>query len=54
MNLDKAAKDAVFRVRDRQLKLLLELILGDMVALHGVKEIRRRILWHARHLKEFE
>lgn len=54
MNLDRAAERAMFRVRDRQLKLILELVLGDMVALHGVREIRKRLLWHARHLKEFE
>ena len=31
-----------------------ELLLGSMVARSGTKEVRRLILWYARHLKEFQ
>ena len=51
---DEISEKAVRAHQEKKLKLLLELILGDHVGLLGVKETRRRLLWHARHLKEFE
>jgi hypothetical protein len=48
---------AVARAIDRHERLLhhktLELLLGRMVARSGVREVRRLLLWYARHLKEF-
>jgi len=53
-DLDRAAAAAI----DKHERLLhhktLELLLGSMVARSGTKEVRRLILWYARHLKEFQ
>ena len=53
-DLDRAAAVAI----DKHERLLhhktLELLLGSMVARSGTKEVRRLILWYARHLKEFQ
>lgn len=42
---------------DRHERLLhhktLELLLGSMVARSGIREVRRLLLWYARHLREF-
>lgn len=54
MNLDDISEKAIRDHQERKLKLILELILGDHVSLLGIRETRRRLLWHARHLKEFE
>lgn len=52
-DLDKAVAKAI----DRHERLLhhktLELLLGSMVARAGVREVRRLLLWYARHLREF-
>ena len=53
-NLDRVAQKAIHKHRDRKLKVILELTLGDLISLHGIRETRRLLLWHARHLKEFE
>ena len=51
--IDRAAARAI----DRHERLLhaktLELLLGSMVARQGVREVRRILLWYARHLREF-
>lgn len=48
---------AVERALDRHERLLhlktLELLLGSMVRRSGVREVRRKLLWYARHLREF-
>lgn len=52
-DIDRAAALAV----DRHERLLhdktMELLLGSMVARSGVREVRRKLLWYARHLREF-
>lgn len=51
--LDRAAEIA----KDKHERLLqqktLELLLGSMIARQGVKETRRLLLQHTRHLREF-
>lgn len=51
--IDRAAERAI----DRHERLLhhktLELLLGAMVARSGIREVRRLLLWYARHLREF-
>lgn len=52
--LDRLAAAAI----DRHERLLhhktLELLLGSMVARSGIREVRRLLLWYARHLREFD
>lgn len=33
---------------------VLELLLGDMVALNGVHVVREKLLWYYNHLEEFD
>jgi hypothetical protein len=53
-HLDRAVTNAI----DEHERLLhhktLELLLGSMVHRSGVREVRRILLWYARHLKEFQ
>lgn len=41
MNLDRAAQDAVKRRRRKLLLSMLEVALGDLVALDGIHETRK-------------
>lgn len=51
--LDKAVARAIDK-HERLLHLkTLELLLGSMVRRSGIREVRRLLLWYARHLKEF-
>lgn len=51
--VDRAAAAAI----DRHERLLhhktLELLLSSMVRRSGIREVRRLLLWYARHLREF-
>jgi hypothetical protein len=51
--INRAAERAI----DKHERLLhhktLELLLGSMVARSSVREVRRTLLWYARHLREF-
>lgn len=52
-NLDRSVAEAL----DKHERLLqhktLELLLGSMVRRSGIREVRRLLLWYARHLREF-
>lgn len=51
--IDRAAARAI----DKHERLLhhktMELLLGSMVRRSGIREVRRLLLWYARHLREF-
>jgi len=51
--INAAAVSAVERRRRAKLHSLLELVLEDLIALDGVRPVRGKLLWHARHLREF-
>ena len=53
MNLDKAAQDAIDRHRRLLCHKVLELALGELVALDGIQGARRAILVYAHELKHF-
>ena len=53
MNLDRAAQDAVDRHRRLLCHKVLELALGELVALDGVSEARKAILIYARSLRYY-
>lgn len=48
-----AAISAIEKRRRAKLNSLLELVLEDLVALDGVRGVRAKLLWYARHLREF-
>jgi len=54
MNLDRAVRDALDKHDHLLAVKAIELALGKLVSLHGVREVRRYLLWYARHLKEFD
>jgi len=53
MNLDRIAQDAVDRHRRLLCHKVLELALGELVALDGVSEARKAILIYARSLRYY-
>lgn len=52
-DLDKIAQAAVDKHRRLLLHKVLELTLGDMVAMDGIKEVRKILLWYSRQLRDF-
>lgn len=52
-HIDDAAERAIMRRRLAKLDSLLELVIEDLVALDGVKEVRKRLLNYARRMREF-
>lgn len=53
-DIDRAATRAIDRHERLLHHKMLELLLGSMVARSGAREVRRLLLWYARHLKEFQ
>ena len=51
--INSAAVSAIAKRRRAKLHSLLELVLEDLIALDGVRPVRAKLLWHARHLREF-
>lgn len=53
----KALTQAALKAADKHERLLqqktLELLLASMISRQGIKETRRQLLHHARHLREF-
>ena len=52
-NLDRIAQDAVDRHRRLLCHKVLELALGELVALDGISGARKAILAYARELKHY-
>lgn len=53
-NLDDIAKKAIERHQQLLYSKVLELALGEMVALEGISETRKKLLWYYEHLAEFD
>lgn len=51
--LNEAAEQAMRKRRLRQLNSVLEVVLGDLAELEGVRATRLRLLAYARQLREF-
>lgn len=52
--LDEIAEEAVKRHQQLLYNKVLELALGEMVAMEGISETRRKLLWYYEHLAEFD
>lgn len=52
-NINNAAASAIEKRRRSKLNSVLELVLEDLIALDGVRDVRAKLLWYARHLREF-
>jgi hypothetical protein len=52
--LDELAKEAIIKHQRLLHDKVLELVLGDMIALNGVKATREKLKWWYDHLREFE
>lgn len=52
--LDRAARAAVDKHRRLLHSKTLELVLGDMIAMDGVHNVRQKLLWYYEHLAEFD
>ena len=54
----KSIEDAAKKAIEKHQRLLhakvLELVLGDMVAMDGVSATRKKLKWYYDHLREFE
>lgn len=51
---DDIAKRAVDKHQRLLHSKVLELVLGDMVAIDGVHETRKKLIWYWEHLAEFD
>ncbi len=52
--IEKKAKLAIEKHQRLLHSKTLELLLGDMVALDGVKKTREKLKWYYDHLEEFD
>lgn len=52
--LERRAKKAVEKHQRLLHSKVLELVLGDMIAMDGIKEVRKRLKWYYDHLAEFD
>lgn len=52
--IERAARIAIEKHQRLLHTKVLELVLGDMIAMDGVRAVRERIRWYYDHLAEFE
>lgn len=52
-SINDVAASAIERRRRAKLNSVLELVLEDLIAMDGVRGVRAKLLWYARHLREF-
>lgn len=53
-NLDDIAKLAIEKHQRLLYSKVLELVLGEMIAIDGISHTRDRLLWYYNHLAEFD
>lgn len=53
-NLDRAVQQAIEKHQKLLHSKVLELVLGEMVAMDGVRETREKLMWYYNHLAEFD
>lgn len=53
-NLDNAVKKAIEKHQRLLHSKVLELVLGEMIAMDGVTQTRQKLLWYYEHLAEFD
>jgi hypothetical protein len=52
--IERAAQAAINKHNRLLHHKTLELVLGAMVEMDGVRSVRKVLLWYARHLREFD
>ena len=52
--IEKLAKLAIEKHQRLLHTKVLELVLGDMIAMDGIHETRKKLLWYYEHLAEFD
>lgn len=52
--LEKSAQQAIEKHRRLFQNKVLEMTLGEMIALDGIADTRKKLMWWYKHLAEFE